>query len=102
VSQFSQAYTAGCAEAIDTIRDRVEYNGRFYDAVVSEETYANTLGEGGFEPQRGLTATVLKSAAPTFRMGGILKFNARRYRIVGIDTDEASIDLTLASPDGSK
>ena len=99
MSQFSQAYTAGCAEAVGTIRDQIEYLERCYDAVVGEETYANQLGEGGFEPQRGLTATVLKAGAPDFRMGAIVKYDGRRYRIVGIDTDEASIDLTLQSPE---
>jgi hypothetical protein len=99
MSQFSQAYTAGCTEAVGTIRDQIEYLERCYDAVVGEETYGNALGEGGFEAQRGLTATVLKADAPSFRMGGIIKYAGRRYRIVGIDTDEASIDLTLQSPD---
>ena len=99
MSQFSQAYTAGCTEAVGTIRDKIEYRERTYLAVVGEETYANQLGEGGFEPSRGLTATVLKDGAPDFRMGGIVKYNGRRYRIVGIDTDTASIDLTLQSPE---
>jgi hypothetical protein len=99
MSQFSQAYTAGCEEAVDTIRDHIEYRERTYLAVVGEETFANQLGEGGFEPQRGLTATVLKAGAPDYRMGGIVKYAGRRYRIVGIDTDVASIDLTLQSPD---
>jgi hypothetical protein len=99
MSQFAQAYTAASTEAVGTIRDQIEYQERSYDAVVGEETYGNALGEGGFEAQRGLTATVLKSNAPTFRMGGIVKYAGRRYRIVGIDTDEASIDLTLQSPE---
>jgi len=99
MSQFAQAYTAGCTEAVGTIADQIEYRERTYKAVVGEETYANQLGEGGFEPSRGLTATVLKAGAPDFRMGGIVKFDGRRYRIVGIDTDEASIDLTLQSPE---
>jgi hypothetical protein len=99
MSQFSQAYTAGCEEAVDTIRDHIEYRERTYLAVVGEETFANQLGEGGFEPQRGLTATVLKAGAPDYRMGGIVKYAGRRYRIVGIDTDVASIDLTWQSPD---
>lgn len=99
MSQFAQAYTAGCTEAVGTIADEIEYRERCYRAVVGEETYSNQLGDGGFEPQRGLTATVLKAGAPDFRMGGIVKHAGRRYRIVGIDTDEASIDLTLQSPE---
>ena len=99
MSQFAQAYTAGCTEAVGTIADEIEYRERCYRAVVGEETYANQLGEGGFEPQRGLTATVLKAGAPDVRTGGIDKYAGRRYRIVGIDTDEASIDLTLQSPE---
>ena len=99
MSQFSQAYTAGCEESVATIADEIEYRERCYPAVVGEETYANQLGEGGFEPQRGLTATVLKEGAPDYRMGGIVKYAGRRYRIVGIDTDVASIDLTLQSPE---
>jgi hypothetical protein len=99
MSQFSQAYTAGCEEAVGTIRDHIEYRERTYLAVVGEETYANQLGEGGFEPSRGLTATVLRVGALDYRMGGIVKYAGRRYRIVGIDTDEASIDLTLQSPE---
>jgi hypothetical protein len=42
---------------------------------------------------------VLKAGAPTFRLGGIVKYCGRRYRITGIDTDTATIDLTLQSPD---
>ena len=99
MSQFAQAYTAGCVEAVGTIADQIEYRERCYPAVVGEETYANQLGNGGFEPQRGLTATVLKAGAPDFRMGAIVKYAGRRYRIVGIDTDEASIDLALQSPE---
>jgi hypothetical protein len=99
MSQFAQAYTAGCTEAVGTIADQIEYRERCYDAVVGEETYANALGEGGFEAQRSLTATVLKAGAPEFRMGGVVKYCGRRYRIVGIDTDTASIDLTLQAPD---
>lgn len=99
MSQFAQAYTAGCVEGISTIADRIEYRERCYDAVVGELTYQNALGDGGFEAQRGLTATVLKAGAPDFRMGGIVKYDGRRFRIVGIDIDEASIDLTLQSPD---
>jgi hypothetical protein len=99
MSQFSQAYTAGATEAVGTIADRIEYRERCYDAVVGEETYQNALGDGGFEATRGLTATVLKTGAPDFRMGGIVKYAGRRYRIVGIDTDIASIDLTLQAPD---
>jgi hypothetical protein len=99
MSQFAQAYTAGCTEAVATIADEIEYRERCYRAVVGEETFANQLGDGGFEPTRGLTATVLRAGAPTYRMGGIVKYQGRRYRIVGIDTDEASIDLTLQSPD---
>jgi hypothetical protein len=99
MSQFAQAYTAASAEAIGTIRDEIEYRERRYLAVVGEETYGNALGEGGFEAQRGLTATVLKAGAPAFRLGGIVKFQDRRYRITGIDTDTATIDLTLQSPD---
>lgn len=99
MSQFAQAYTAASTEAVGTIRDQIEYLERCYDAVVGEETYGNALGEGGFEAQRGLTATVLKAGAPAFRMGGIVKYAGRRYRIVGIDTDTATIDLTLQSPD---
>ena len=99
MSQFAQAYTAGCTEAVCTIKDKIDYRERTSLAVVGEETFANQLGDGGFEPQRGLTATVLKAGAPDYRMGGIVKFQGRRYRIVGIDTDTASIDLTLQSPD---
>lgn len=99
MSQFAQAYTAASAEAIGTIRDEIEYRERCYLAVVGEETYGNALGERGFEAQRGLTATVLKAGAPAFRLGGIVKFQGRRYRITGIDTDTATIDLTLQSPD---
>ena len=99
MSQFAQAYTAASTEAVGTIKDEIEYRERCYLAVVGEETYGNQLGEGGFEPQRGLTATVLKAGAPTFRLGGIVKFQDRRYRITGIDTDTATIDLTLQSPD---
>ena len=99
MSQFAQAYTAGCTEGVGTIADEIEYRERCYKAVVGEETYANSLGEGGFEPSRGLTATVLREGAPSFRMGGIVKYAGRTYRIVGIDTDIASIDLTLQSPD---
>jgi hypothetical protein len=99
MSQFSQAYTAASTEAVGTIRDQIEYRERCYLAVVGEETYGNALGEGGFEPQRGLTATVLREGAPTYRLGGIVKFQDRRYRITGIDTDLATIDLTLQSPD---
>jgi hypothetical protein len=99
MSQFAQAYTAASTEAIGTIKDQIEYRERHYLAVVGEETYGNALGEGGFEPQRGLTATVLKAGAPAFRLGGIVKFQDRRYRITGIDTDLATIDLTLQSPD---
>ena len=99
MSQFAQAYTAGCTEAVGTIKDSITYNGTVYNAVVGEETYQNTLGDGGFEATRGLTATVLKTGAPSFRMGGIVTFSGRRYRIVGIDTDAASIDLTLQAPD---
>jgi hypothetical protein len=99
MSQFAQAYTAASTEAIGTIKDQIEYRERHYLAVVGEETFGNALGEGGFEPQRGLTATVLKAGAPTFRLGGIAKFQGRRYRITGIDIDLATIDLTLQSPD---
>jgi hypothetical protein len=99
MSQFAQAYTAASTEAVGTIKDQIEYRERTYLAVVGEETYGNALGEGGFEAQRGLTATVLKAGAPTYRLGGIVKFQDRRYRIVGIDTDLATIDLTLQSPD---
>jgi hypothetical protein len=99
MSQFAQAYTAASTEAIGTIKDQIEYRERHYLAVVGEETYGNALGEGGFEPQRGLTATVLKAGAPAYRLGGIVKFQGRRYRITGIDTDLATIDLTLQSPD---
>jgi hypothetical protein len=99
MSQFAQAYTAASTEAVGTIRDQIEYRERCYLAVVGEETYGNALGEGGFEAQRGLTATVLKAGAPAYRLGGIVKFQDRRYRITGIDTDVATIDLTLQSPD---
>ena len=99
MSQFSQAYTAGATEAVGTIKDAISYLGTSYNAVVGEETFQNALGDGGFEATRGLTATVLKSGAPAFRMGGIVKYAGRRYRIVGIDTDTASIDLTLQSPE---
>jgi hypothetical protein len=99
MSQFAQAYSAASTEAIGTIKDQIEYRERHYLAVVGEETYGNALGEGGFEPQRGLTATVLKAGSPAFRLGGIVKFQDRRYRITGIDTDLATIDLTLQSPD---
>jgi hypothetical protein len=99
MSQFAQAYTAAATEAVGTIRDEIEYRERCYLAVVGEETYGNALGEGGFEPQRSLTATVLRDGAPDFRMGGIVRFQGRRYRITGIDTDLATIDLTLQSPE---
>jgi hypothetical protein len=99
MSQFAQAYSAASTEAIGTIKDEIEYRERHYLAVVGEETYGNALGEGGFEPQRGLTATVLKAGAPAYRLGGIVKFQGRRYRITGIDTDLATIDLTLQSPE---
>jgi hypothetical protein len=99
MSQFAQAYSAASSEAITTIKDQIEYRERHYLAVVGEETYGNALGEGGFEAQRGLTATVLKAGAPAYRLGGIVKFQGRRYRITGIDTDLATIDLTLQSPE---
>jgi hypothetical protein len=99
MSQFAQAYSAASSEAIGTIKDQIEYRERHYLAVVGEETYGNSLGEGGFEAQRGLTATVLKAGAPAYRLGGIVKFQGRRYRITGIDTDVATIDLTLQSPE---
>ena len=99
MSQLAQAYTAASTEAVGTIRDEIEYRERCYLAVVGEETYGNALGEGGFEAARGLTATVLKDGAPAFRLGGIVKFQGRRYRITQIDTDTATIDLTLQSPD---
>jgi hypothetical protein len=99
MSQFAQAYTAASSEAIGTIKDQIEYRERHYLAVVGEETYGNALGEGGFEAQRGLTATVLREGAPAYRLGGIVKFQGRRYRITGIDTDLATIDLTLQSPE---
>jgi hypothetical protein len=99
MSQFAQAFTAGSTEAVTTIADEIEHRERCYRAVVGEETFGNALGEGGFEAQRGLTATVLRAGAPAFRMGGIVKYAGRRYRITGIDTDAACIDLTLQSPE---
>ena len=99
MSQFSQAYTAATIEAIGTIDDLITYNGQNYQASVSEETYGNSLGDGGFEVSRTLRATVVKSTAPGFRLGGRVNYNERVYRITGIETDEASIDLSLSSPD---
>jgi hypothetical protein len=99
MSQFAQAYTAASTEAIGTIKDQIEYRERHYLAVVGQETYGNALGEGGFEAQRGLTCTVLREGAPMYRLGGIVKFQGRRYRITGIDADLATIDLTLQSPE---
>ena len=52
MSQFASAFTAATAEAIATINDTIEYRQVEYPCVLSEETYGNTLGEGGFEPGR--------------------------------------------------
>ena len=99
MSQFSQAYTAATIEAIATIDDLITYNGQNYQASVGEETYGNSLGDGGFEVSRTLTATVVKSTAPAFRLGGRVTYADKVYRITGIETDEASIDLSLTSPE---
>ena len=99
MSQFSQVYTAGATEAVGTIADQIVYNQQTYNAVIGEETYQNTLGEGGFEPARTVQASVLLAGAPDFRMGGRVEVNGRQYRIVGINTDAASVDLTLQSPE---
>ena len=99
MSQFSQAYTAATIEAIGTIDDTITYAGQDYSAVVGEETYGNNLADGGFEVSRGLRATLVKSTAPAFRLGGRVTYNERVYRITGIETDEASIDIVLNSPE---
>jgi hypothetical protein len=99
MSQFAQAYTAATDEAVATIGDEITYRERVYPCVIGEETYGNTLGEGGFEAAREVSVTLAKSNAPTFRMGDRCKVNGRSYRIVGIDTDLAAIDLRLQSPD---
>jgi hypothetical protein len=99
MSQFAQAYRAGTNEAIGTIADQLVYRERCYPCIIGEETYGNTLGEGGFEAARGVRATLSLDNAPSFRMGDRCKVNGRTYRIVGIDVDAASVDLTLRSPD---
>lgn len=99
MSQFAQLYTAATAEAVATINDELTYRERCYPCILAEETYSNALGEGGFEPTRGTTATVPLAGAPIFKMGDRVKVNGRSYRITGIDTDVASIDITLSSPE---
>jgi hypothetical protein len=99
VSQFGQLYKAATAEAVATIDDRLTYGGKEYACVLAQETYGNALAEGGFEPARETTATLRLEGAPTFAMGRKVTVNGREYRIVGIDTDAASVDLRLQSPD---
>ncbi len=103
MSQFSSAYTACTTEAIATINDTIEYRQVEYPCVLSEETYGNTLGEGGFEPGREMSAMVALDGAPDYTLGARVKITTgevtRAYRITGIDTDVASITLRLASPE---
>jgi hypothetical protein len=99
MSQFAQAYRAGTNEAVATIADEITYRERCYPCVLGVETYGNTLSEGGFEAAREVLATLSKDGAPRFRMGDKCKVNGRAYRIIAIDTDAASIDLRLQSPD---
>jgi hypothetical protein len=103
MSQFASAFTAATAEAIATINDTIEYRQVEYSCVLSEETYGNTLGEGGFEPGREMSAMVALAGAPAYTLGARVKITSggvvRPYRITGIDTDVASITLRLASPD---
>lgn len=99
MSQFSQVYTAGATEAVATISDTLTYLQAQYACVISQETYQNQLGDGGFSPTRTLTASVLLDGAPEFRMGGRVDVGGKQYRIVGIDTDTATVDLTLQSPE---
>jgi hypothetical protein len=99
MSQFAQSYRAGTNEAVATIADEITYRERRYACVLSAETYGNTLTEGGFEASRDVQATLAKDSAPRFRMGDKCKVNGRTYRIVAIDTDLASVDLRLQSPE---
>lgn len=99
MSQFSKLYTAGATESVAMIADTLTYLQVGYDCVISQETYQNQLGDGGFAPVRTLTASVLLDGAPEFRMGGRVDVGGKQYRIVGIDTDNATVDLTLQSPD---
>jgi hypothetical protein len=99
VSQFSQLYTAATAEAVATIADTLTFDGADYPCVLSEETYGNALADGGFEPLREIRATVKSADAPTFAIGRRVTVNGREFRISGIDTDAASIDLRLQAPD---
>jgi hypothetical protein len=99
VSQFSQIYKAAVEETVETIGDTLTFDGEDYSCVLAEETYGNALADGGFEPMRETRATVASDGAPTFTIGRRVTINAREYRIVGIDTDAASIDLRLQAPD---
>lgn len=99
MSQFSQLYAAATSEAVATIADKLTFDGAEYACVLSEETYGNSLTDGGFEPQREMRAILKLADAPTFRLGCRVTVNERAYRVVGIDTDAASVDLRLAAPD---
>lgn len=99
MSQFSTVYAASVAETVATIGDSLEYGERTYDCVLGEETYENTLTDGGFEPRRILSAMLKKAGAPTFKLGQRVKALGRAFRIVGIEDDGGAIDLKLQSPD---
>lgn len=99
MSQFASVYGSGVAETVATIGDSLEYGQRTYACVLGEETYGNSLTDGGFEAVREVSAMLNKADAPTFKMGQRVKINDRVYRIVAIDDDGKAIDLKLQSPD---
>jgi hypothetical protein len=99
MSQFSQLYGAATTEVIATIADTLIYKERAVSCVISEETYGNAIADGGFEPTRSMTALVRRDCGTRFRLGDRVTVDKKSYRIAGINTDEASIELTLQSPD---
>ena len=103
MGQFASAFTSGVSGSVAVIGDSIEYRQATYACVIGEENYGNSLGEGGFEVSREITASVPLAGAPTFKMGDRVKLTsggvARQFRIGSIRTDEASVDLSLTSPD---
>ena len=103
MGQFASAFTSGVSGSVAIIGDSLEYRQIVYSCALGEENYGSTLGEGGFEVSREITASVPLANAPTFRLGDRVKITSasttRSFRITGIRTDEASVDLSLTSPE---
>lgn len=100
MSEFKDFHSVALSETIDFVGEPVVYEAKTFLAVVNNIALEEELADGGIKVSTGAIAICKKCDFESLpAIGKTLLYSGRRLRILKVEADVSSYEITLANAD---